>query len=186
MTLVLIMFTIGLCVAVKAAEAHRPGLHSPGSLKAPKLHYLISARQTTNGLARARCIPRPYRSVRPASRVPEFARPFYITVELARQAVYRLRDSECLPTTAIGIIRYVFPASTENAAIEVARCETGGTFSFYAKNPRSSASGLFQLLAIHWTAPGPVFNPFDPWANTRYAYRLSDAGTNWSAWACQP
>lgn len=183
MTVVAIIAVVGLCVAVKAAEGHRPGKPHATPLEAPLLHWLRYVRQETNAVARSKCVPRPYRAIRPAQLVPEFARRFTIRVELSRLAVYRLRDSECLPTTAKGIIRYVFPASTENAAIEVARCETGGTFSFYAKNPVSSASGLFQLLSIHWAGR---FNPFDPWANTRYAYRLSDAGTNWGPWVCKP
>jgi hypothetical protein len=94
----------------------------------------------------------------------------------------RSKSSKCLPTSPTGIIRYVFPASTEDAALRVAYCETGGTFNIYAHNP-SGASGLFQLMPTWWQGK---FNPYNPWANTRAAYSISSAGTNWGAWVCQP
>ena len=131
-------------------------------------------------MARVRCIPRPYRSIRPAQLVPDFARRFYIIVELGRQGLYRMRDSECLPTSPEGIIRYVFPAATEDAAVRVAYCES--RLWPWARNP-SGASGLFQLMPGWWAGK---FNPFNAWSNTRFAYQLSDAGTNWSHWSCKP
>lgn len=35
--------------------------------------------------------------------------------------------------------------------IRKARCETGGTFSPYSKNPFSAATGLFQFMPSTWT-----------------------------------
>jgi transglycosylase-like protein with SLT domain len=91
-----------------------------------------------------------------------------------------IREStRCL--SAEGIIRFVFPGSTEGAAVSVAYCES--RLSPRAQNPSSGAAGLFQLMPFHWSGR---FDPFDPWANTRYAYRLSDAGFNWGAWVCKP
>lgn len=94
----------------------------------------------------------------------------------------RVKSSKCLPTSPTAIIRYVFPASTEDSALRVAYCETGGTFNIYAHNP-SGASGLFQLMPTWWEGK---FDPYNPWANTRAAYSISSGGTNWGAWVCQP
>ena len=89
------------------------------------------------------------------------------------------RSSRCGPQA---IIRAVFPDSTEGAALSVAYCETGGTFNIYAHNA-SGASGLFQLMPFHWQGK---FDPYNPWANSRYALQLSYGGTNWGAWVCKP
>jgi hypothetical protein len=48
-----------------------------------------------------------------------------------------------------------------------------------AKNPASSASGLTQLMSIHWAGR---FSPFDPRANLAYALRLY-RGSGWSPWS---
>lgn len=90
----------------------------------------------------------------------------------------RAKGDRCQPAE---IIRRVFPGATEDAAIRVAYCESH--LNPNAKNPYSTASGLFQLLDSWWKGR---FNPFDPWANTRAAYSISSAGYNWGAWVCQP
>lgn len=179
LTLVAILTLIGASVWVARAEAHRPGLHAAGTLEAPKLHWLVSARQETNRVARQKCIPRPYRSVRPASLVPEFVRSFYITVELARQAAYRLRDSECLPTTVTGIIRYVF-GDYGSEAVSVAYCES--RLSVFARN--GQYLGLFQMGDYARSRYG---HGWDAWTQSRAAYRyFVDAGKDWSPWQCRP
>jgi hypothetical protein len=63
----------------------------------------------------------------------------------------------------------------------VAACESG--LRPWARNPSSGAAGLFQLMPIHWQGK---FDPYDAVANTQYAYGLSNGGTDWSAWGCQP
>jgi len=63
-------------------------------------------------------------------------------------------------------------------AVDVASCESG--LNPYAVNESSGAAGLFQLMPFHWFQK---FDPFDPWANSRYAFQLSSGGTNWSAWS---
>lgn len=84
------------------------------------------------------------------------------------------------PCTAVEIIRAVFPSPTEDSAISVARCESN--LYTYARNP-SGASGLFQLMPGWWAGK---FNPFNPWANTRFARVLSRDGYDWSHWVCKP
>lgn len=77
-----------------------------------------------------------------------------------------------------GIIYDVF-GSYGAKAVSVASCESG--LNPAAVNSSSGAAGLFQLMPLHWEGK---FDPFDPVANTRYAYQLSNGGTNWSAWGC--
>lgn len=63
-------------------------------------------------------------------------------------------------------------------AVSVASCESG--LDPNAVNGSSGAAGLFQLMPFHWR---DRFDPFDPVANARYAFGLSDGGTNWGAWS---
>ena len=84
------------------------------------------------------------------------------------------------PTGGIVDLIYSIFGSNGAAAVSVASCESG--LSPTAENP-SGASGLFQLMPVHWEGR---FDPFDPVANTRYAYSLSSGGADWSAWSCQP
>lgn len=69
-------------------------------------------------------------------------------------------------------------ASSE--AWEVARCETGGTFSVWANN--GQYLGLFQMGDYARLRYGHGWNP---WAQARAAHRYwLDAG--WSPWECKP
>lgn len=68
----------------------------------------------------------------------------------------------------------------------VAACETGGTFSPYADNPSSTASGLFQFLTS--TFAGTPYGRESIWSP--YANALA-AGWMWShgrggEWVCRP
>lgn len=74
-----------------------------------------------------------------------------------------------------GIIHDIFGVHGDEA-MSVASCESG--LDPTAQNP-SGASGLFQLMPFHWQGR---FDPFDPVANTRYAFGLSNGGTDWGAW----
>lgn len=78
-------------------------------------------------------------------------------------------------------IRQVFPASTEGAAIRVARCES--RLDRFAVG-RAGERGLFQIHPIHfsWAQPRRLFDPV--W-NSRIAYRLSRGGTTWRHWSCR-
>ena len=68
-----------------------------------------------------------------------------------------------------------------------AYCETGGTFSPYAKNRSSSASGLFQFLTSTWaTTPYGRYSIFDPYANAlAAAWMHSPAVGRGNEWVCQ-
>jgi hypothetical protein len=73
-----------------------------------------------------------------------------------------------------------------NAALAVARCESG--FNPSAKNPSSSASGVFQFLHSTWlTTSYAGYSPFNAWANIHAAYQVfSRDGYSWREWECQP
>jgi Lysozyme like domain len=69
-------------------------------------------------------------------------------------------------------------------ALEVARCETGGTFDPHALGS-AGERGLFQIHPIHfgWLNERRLFQPlYNAWA----AYRLSHGGRSWSHWTCRP
>lgn len=64
-------------------------------------------------------------------------------------------------------ITHAFPEEEVETAMRVSWCEARWIET--AKNPTSSASGLFQLLRTWW---GGKFDPFDPWLNSVEAARL--------------
>lgn len=67
-------------------------------------------------------------------------------------------------------------------AVAVARCETGGTFSVYARN--GQYLGLFQMGDYARSRYGHGWNP---WAQARAAHRYYvDSGRDWSPWQCRP
>lgn len=60
-------------------------------------------------------------------------------------------DTMALPTNAKTIARKAQQAGIPpNVALTIAHLETGGTFSHTAKNPTSTAHGLFQVLDKSW------------------------------------
>jgi hypothetical protein len=73
-----------------------------------------------------------------------------------------------------------------NAALAVARCESG--YNPSAKNPNSTASGVFQFLTSTWaTTSYAGYSPFNAWANIHAAYQVfSRDGYSWREWECQP
>lgn len=87
------------------------------------------------------------------------------------------------PTTMVGIIN----AAADEFGVSrsmmhaIAKCESG--YNPNAKNPRSSASGLFQHLARYWPARAeavgmPGASVFDPVANARAAaLMMSEQGS---------
>lgn len=78
------------------------------------------------------------------------------------------------------VSRY-FPADDVDTAMCILRHESGGDPD--ADNPRSSATGLFQILASGWA---PHFNVsvdqlFEPTTNVRLAREILDI-QGWTAW----
>lgn len=82
-----------------------------------------------------------------------------------------------------GLVAAHFPADQVDKALRVMACESGGNPS--ADNPRSSARGLFQILASLWAPHYGVSAEalYDPTLNTRLA---ADIWHNygWGAWSC--
>jgi hypothetical protein len=86
-----------------------------------------------------------------------------------------------------GIITVAAKAYGQNPTtlLRKAECETGGTFSPYAYNRSSGASGLFQFLGGTWrSTPFGRFNMFDPFANALAASWMHSHGRS-GEWACR-
>ena len=102
------------------------------------------------------------------------------------QAVADLQPAADKPCDTVCIIRNVFPDSAEDGAIRVAKCESG--LDPNARNPSSSATGLFQIINGTWRAYADRgWVRTDPLHNTLVAYRIwrSDGGS-WRQWVCKP
>jgi len=93
------------------------------------------------------------------------------------------------PLNPVGIIRDVFPDNVEDYAVEIARCETGGTF-----NPRlvgdRTLGGSYGLYQIHWPSWGGLpwvgsrAELLEPRHNAQVALRISGGGKSWAHWTC--
>jgi Transglycosylase-like domain len=73
-----------------------------------------------------------------------------------------------------------------NAALNVARCESGLNPNAY--NRSSGASGLFQFLASTWAGTSYAGqSPFNASANIHAAYQVfTRDGYSWREWTCKP
>ena len=165
------------CWLVGTATAQTGGIEPTDA----DLRQAIShQRQTTARVLDRKCLPNPYRPYQykrvatiPAGRL----KPIERTWGRRLHAAYRVHTG-C--NDARRIIRMVF-GPTSPAAISVAYCES--KLSPRARNPYSGAAGLFQLMPLHWRGK---FDPYNPTRNSRYAYRLSRRGYDWSHWVCKP
>ena len=98
------------------------------------------------------------------------------------------RDAE--PDTRAAVMEHIIRDAADefgvdpDLAVAIARCESG--LRAEAKNPTSSASGLFQQLAVpYWPGRAAALgypedtSPFDPTANARVsAWMMSTQGTS--------
>ncbi|MDO8885754.1 transglycosylase SLT domain-containing protein [Candidatus Oleimmundimicrobium sp.] len=87
------------------------------------------------------------------------------------------------------LVKKYFLAQHVDDALIVMSGESGGDPN--AKNPNSSASGLFQHLARYWpnrsaSAGWAGASIFDPEANIAVAAWLSKGGANWNHWQIKP
>lgn len=82
------------------------------------------------------------------------------------------------PTTCHAAVDTYWPAASRSWAHAIVNRESGGDAR--AKNPSSTASGCFQLLAMHgWRIPGGWANRFNAAANVQGALSLyREAGTS--------
>lgn len=100
----------------------------------------------------------------------------------ARRELRAQHQPSALNAIALAAVAYDVDTRT---LYRKARCETGGTFSPYAKNPRSTASGLFQFLTSTWaTTPYARFSIWDPYASAlaaAYMHRVGRGGE----WSCR-
>jgi len=87
------------------------------------------------------------------------------------------------------LVKKYFKPEYVNNALSVMQGESRGNPT--AKNPNSSASGLFQHLARYWEgrsakAGWAGASIFDPEANIAVASWLSNGGANWGHWVVKP
>ncbi len=85
------------------------------------------------------------------------------------------------------VAAYFRPGDVDRA-LRIMRCESGGNPN--AKNPGSSASGLFQHLGKYWATRSAAagyagVSIFDPTANVATAAWLRDQAGGWSHWVCR-
>lgn len=89
-------------------------------------------------------------------------------------------------------VQAYFLAEYVDSALSVMDCESGGDPG--AKNPVSTAAGLFQFLRGTWDRTAVVlgYGPYDsgavydPVANIHAASVLSKGGSTWQQWSCKP
>lgn len=99
-----------------------------------------------------------------------------------RHAYARSQSSRCLPTTVVGIIRYVFGAYGSQA-VSVAWCES--KFSPWAVN--GQYVGIFQMGYSERQTYGWYVRGGNVWTQVRSAYNYFVAsGRDWSPWECKP
>lgn len=158
--------------------------------------WRILWKQRTNRVRANRCY-KPLRFHARAWEVPKGRRGWVLQEWSKKPDRNRERPSRCLPTYNPDIIRYVFPAATEGAALAVAWCESavvmGWARAHLAVNWATRVRGTFQVHPIWYDNDGDGYdpstwswNPHDKWANVRFAARLSSNGYDWSHWACKP
>ena len=94
------------------------------------------------------------------------------------------------------LVEQYFPPERVQEAMRVMACESGGNPN--AKNPTSTATGLFQFLTGTWawssvSAGWSGYSRLDPEANIAVAAWLVDRsvrtnhpGGAWGHWECQP
>ena len=86
------------------------------------------------------------------------------------------------------LVATYFRAGDVDRAMHIMACESGGNPN--AKNPRSSASGLFQHLGKYWAARSAAAgwggaSIFDPTANVAVAAWLRDQPGGFGHWVCR-
>lgn len=76
------------------------------------------------------------------------------------------------------VVVSTWPVALQKKAARVCRCESSNNPS--ARNPDSTATGLFQILRGTWFdyGSGNIYNPYD---NSSTGYRIFK-GQGWGAW----
>lgn len=145
--------------------------------------WRITWKQRTNRVRDNRCY-KPLHFRARAWEVPARRRGWVLHEWSKKPDRNRARDSRCLPTSPAGIIRYVWPNSTQETAVRVAWCES--RLYTYAFHPATNVAGLFQIddgwYATSNNYLGHRFNPYNAWANTRQALWLYRDDGNSFGW----
>ncbi len=122
-----------------------------------------------------------------------------LLAESERNAMDALRSTTTIPVADPverwrSIVEQYFAPERIDEALSIIDCESNGDPN--ARNPRSSASGLFQFLDRTWShsseqAGFEGASPFTPEANIAAAawlveYSLSVGDSPWAHWTCRP
>lgn len=109
-----------------------------------------------------------------------------------KQTRLALRERSYSPFYAIRLASVVYGIPYWEL-YNVARCETGGTFSPWIVNPSSEATGLFQFLPSTWSGSWGAakfaaagFKVTDPIANALGAAYVVSKDGGWGQWSCKP
>ncbi len=122
-----------------------------------------------------------------------------LLAESERAAMDALVSTEAVPDDGPverwrSLVEQYFAPERIDEALSIIDCESNGDPN--ARNPRSSASGLFQFLDRTWAhcseqAGFPGESPFSPEANIAAAawlveYSLDVGDSPWAHWTCRP
>jgi len=108
-------------------------------------------------------------------------------------AVDRAQRTCSSPSSCAALVRNAFGhmgiGHRAEEGVRVMMCESGGNPT--ARNPSSSASGLFQQLARYWPGRAATYgmtgrSVFDPWANAVVSAGMVRDTGGWSHWSCRP
>lgn len=129
-----------------------------------------------------RCIPQRVKRWTYVTQIPEPLLKGVLRWQQGETLRVRSLKSRCLSSPR-AIIIHVF-GSRSAAALRVAECES----HLYPRAVGAAGErGLFQIHPVHRSWLGARWDRlFEPMVNARVAYGMSDGGTNWSAWSCQP
>ena len=109
--------------------------------------------------------------------------PIVVPVQFSTGRVVVMPPSPLPPAQVDSLIRQHFQEADVALALRIAWCES--RYDTNAKNPHSSASGLFQVMEGWWSGAWssyPAFNPYDAEQNVKFAAWLfyNSGKQNWN------
>ena len=154
--------------------------------EAPPARSISTADVTYQGLTARQWAKRAVRARKDAIQQRRNSEARGRTIKRLKRELRRRHETSSLRAIALAATAY---GVSESMLVRKARCETGGTFSPFAANPRSSARGLFQFLTWPhggtWaTTPFARFSVFDPYAASLAAAWMHKVGRG-REWECR-
>ena len=109
---------------------------------------------------------------------------YFIIAAICAASLVLIQPATSAPSSKSGAIRAIRAVFGKygDQAVRVAGCETGYTYSVWARN--GQYLGLFQMGSY---ARGRYGHSNNAWGQARAAYRyFVDSGRDWSPWSCKP